>query len=61
MTSPKIRAIVILDYILIMMAATWIIASLSKGNSNFELWYDIIFITLSIITLLLNLSVLKEK
>ena len=53
-------AIVLLDFILIMMTATWIIVSIYHGISKTDSWYNYTYVLLNILTLLLNLSQIKK-
>ncbi len=61
MARKLVTAIVLLDIILIMMAGGWILASLYRGMSNLDLWYNGIYITLNIATLILNLILIKSQ
>ena len=54
-------AVILLDFILIMMTATWLLASIYKGMSKLDLWYNFIYVTLNIMTLILNLLLIKNE
>lgn len=61
MTEAIIRVIAILDFVLIMMTAVWIMVSISRGMSELDLWYNYTYVILNILTLFLNLKLLKSK
>jgi len=59
-SNQRIRAIIILDVLLIFMTTTWLLISITKGMSEIELWYNFVYVTLNTSTLILNLTVLQK-
>ena len=54
-------AVIVLDFILIMMTATWVIVSVYRGMSNIEWIYNYTYVILNMITLVLNLKLIKTS
>ncbi len=53
-------AVTILDFTLIMMTAVWIIVNMSKSGFE-DIIYNIVYVTINITTLLLNMNLLRER
>jgi hypothetical protein len=56
----RVKAVVMLDFVLIMMTAVWIIIGVFRGLSNLEVWYNYVYVILNIATLTLNLVVIRK-
>ncbi|MBU0627984.1 MAG: hypothetical protein KKC75_02250 [Nanoarchaeota archaeon] len=54
-------AVSVLDFVLIMMTAMWIFAGIARGLDFIELGYNYLYLTLSIVTLILNLKLINGK
>ena len=54
-------AVIVLDFILIMMTATWIIVSVYRGMSNVEWIYNYTYVILNMVTLVLNLKLIRTS
>ena len=50
-----------LDFVLLMMTVTWIIVSVYRGMSNIEWIYNYTYVIMNIITLLLNLKLIRAQ
>ena len=61
MDDPRIRAITILDMVLMLMTASWIVFGVYRGLSNLELAYSWMLVIVTIITLILNLRIIHER
>ena len=53
-------AVTILDFTLIMMTAVWIIVNINKSGLG-DVVYNIVYDTITITTLLLNMMVLRRE
>lgn len=55
------KAVVFLDMVLLLMTASWVLFGISRGIGFIELIYNYIYIIISMLTLLLNIMVLKKE
>lgn len=53
-------AVTILDFTLIMMTAVWIIVNVSKSGFE-DVIYNIVYVTINITTLILNMNILSRR
>mgnify|MGYP001558698674 CR=1 len=60
MNDNTVSLITLLDFMLIMMTAFWILLSLTKTLSFFELVYDIVYVITNITALFLNIRLLRR-
>lgn len=61
MTNQVKSAIMILDFVLIMMTATWIIITIFRGLDFLEIGYLYLYLIINAITLVLNLRMMNKK
>lgn len=61
MVRPTVLAVVMLDFILIMMTAGWIFVGIYRGLSNLDLWYNYTYVIINLVTLILNLTIITER
>lgn len=55
------KAVAILDSVLIMMTAVWILVGVYRGLAQMDLWYNHVYVILNILTLILNLKIINTK
>ena len=55
------KAIIILDLILIIMTASWVLFGISRGLDLIELIYNYIYVIVALMTAILNIIVIKTK
>jgi hypothetical protein len=58
--SPLKKAVTILDIVLILMTANWILFGIYRGISILELVYNWIYVLINILTLILNLRLINK-
>lgn len=59
MKDRAVFAVTLLDFVLILMTATWIIVNLAQ-NTILELSYNVIYVIINITTLILNIRILNK-
>lgn len=59
--SPTRKAVTILDLVLILMTATWIIFGVFRGLSILEIFYNWVYVMVNILTLILNLRLINKR
>ncbi|MBT4539505.1 hypothetical protein HOI26_00685 [Candidatus Woesearchaeota archaeon] len=60
MPTRTVKAIILLNIVLIMMTAVWILVGVIRGLSALEMWYNYTYVTLNIGTLILNLLLIRS-
>ncbi len=55
------KAVIFLDMVLLFMTASWVIFGVARGIDMIELTYNYVYIITLMITLLLNVILLKRK
>ncbi len=60
MKDKSVFAVTFLDFVLLLMTVTWIIANLRR-NTILELLYNVIYTIISIVTILLNIKILNKQ
>jgi len=61
LVNTTVRAVALLDFILILMTGVWIMVGIYRGLSNLDWWYNYIYVILNITTLILNLKVIRVE
>tara|TARA_Y100000310_G_scaffold345863_1_gene471766 strand:- start:35860 stop:36045 length:186 start_codon:yes stop_codon:yes gene_type:complete len=61
MISREKKAIVILDMVLLIMTASWILFGVAKGISLIKLTYNYVYMIILTIALMLNMKQLYQK
>ena len=54
-------AVTILDYVLILMTATWILVGVYSNISFLDIIYNLVYVCINITTLILNIKLLHKK
>jgi hypothetical protein len=54
-------AVIFLDFVLIMMTATWVIVGIQRQLTVIDLTYNVIYVIVSIVTLFLNILLIHRK
>jgi hypothetical protein len=61
MEDPRVKAVTILDMVLIIMTGSWITFGVYRGLSTLELAYNWIYVIVTISTAILNLRLIHKK
>lgn len=52
------KFVIILDMVLLVMTASWVLFGLSKGIDNIELTYNYVYVVVAIVSSILNIKLL---
>ncbi len=55
------KLVIILDMVLLVMTASWVLFGLSKGIDNIELIYNYVYIAVALISSILNIKLLYHQ
>ena len=55
------KLVIILDMVLLVMTASWVLFGLSRGIDRIELFYNYVYIMIALITSILNIKLLYEQ
>ena len=61
MNNQVAKAIIVLDMVLLIMTAAWILFGVARGIGRIELMYNYVYIITLTITLLLNMKQMYQR